>query len=263
MAAPGVLGRILAAKVGEVAGLRAGLDPQRLRAQALAAPPAMDFAAALMARPIAIIAEIKKASPSAGAIRPGLNVAGQARAYAAGGAAALSVLTDAPFFGGSLADLAAARGAVGLPILRKDFIIDPLQLHQARLAGADAALLIAAALTPSQLADLFAEARAVGLTPLIEVHAEAELGPVLALDPPLVGVNNRDLASLAVDLATAERLRRIIPDHIPVVAESGVAGPADVARLAAAGIRAFLVGTALMRSPDPALALRALAEAAR
>lgn len=262
MAAPGVLGRILAAKAGEVAALRAELDPARLRAAALAAPPAQDFAAALMARPIAVIAEIKKASPSAGAIRPGLNVPGQARAYAAGGAAALSVLTDAPFFGGSLADLTAARGAVALPILRKDFIIDPLQLSQARLAGADAALLIAAALTPRQLADLYIEARAVGLTPLVEVHAQGELGPVLELQPPIIGVNNRNLTSLAVDLATAEHLRRIIPDHIPVVAESGIAGPADVARLIAAGIRAFLVGTALMRSPDPAAALRALVEAA-
>ncbi|MFH1059512.1 MAG: indole-3-glycerol phosphate synthase TrpC, partial [Pseudomonadota bacterium] len=227
-----------------------------------AAPPAKDFVAALAARPIAVIAAIKKASPSAGAIRPGLNVPGQARAYAAGGAAALSVLTDAPFFGGSLADLAAARGAVDLPVLRKDFIIDPMQLHQARSAGADAALLIAAALTPEQLAALYAEALAVGLTPLIEVHAVKELGPVLELEPPLIGVNNRDLTTLEVDLATAERLRGIIPAHIPVVAESGISGPADVARLAAAGIRAFLVGTALMKSAEPTAALRALIGAA-
>ena len=189
------------------------------------------------------------------AVLPGLDAAAQARAYAAGGAAACSVLTDGPFFGGSLADLARVRGAVQVPLLRKDFILHPAQIYQARLAGADALLLIAAALEPEQLAALYAEALALGLTPLIEVHAAQELPPVL------VGVNNRDLKTLAVDLGTCLRLRPLIPASTLVVAESGIRGPQDVARLQAGGLDAFLVGTLLMRASDPQAAVAALAAA--
>jgi len=257
-----VLERILAVKRQEVARLKAAHDPRKMRQKALAAPPARDFLAALQTPPLAVIAEIKKASPSAGELAPGRDVAAQARAYAAGGAAALSVLTDQQFFGGSLADLAQARASVDLPLLRKDFVIDPAQLYEARLAGADAALLIVAALSPNRLEHLYREALAVGLTPLVEVHSAAELATALALNPPLIGVNNRDLTTLKVDLVTCLDLAARVPAGATLVAESGIAGPADVARLVAGGIRACLVGTALMLSPDPAATLRSLVEAA-
>ncbi len=257
-----VLERILAVKRQEVARLQAAHDPRKMRQKALAAPPARDFLAALKTPPLAVIAEIKKASPSAGELAPGRDVAAQAQAYAAGGAAALSVLTDAQFFGGSLADLAQARATVDLPILRKDFIIDPAQLYQARLAGADAALLMVSALSPARLGHLYRETLALGLTPLVEVHTAAELETALALNPPLLGINNRDLTTLKVDLATCLGLAARVPAGVTLVAESGIAGPADVARLASGGIRAFLVGTSLMTSPDPTAALRALLEAA-
>lgn len=261
------LARMLAVKAQEVRALHARPDAAELRAQALAMAPGRDFLAALRARPgAAIIAEVKKASPSLGDINPTADPAAQARLYAAGGAAACSVLCDASYFKGSLADLAAVRAAVDLPLLAKDFHIDELQLAAARLAGADAALLIAAALSPQRLAALHAEALALGLTPLVEVHAAEELPAALALNPPLIGVNNRNLDTLKVDVQTAARLRPMIPAHVLTVAESGVSGPADVARLRAAGLDAFLVGGALMAAADPlaaCAALRQAAEAAR
>ncbi len=210
----------------------------------------------------AIIAEIKRRSPSRGELAPGAAVPVRARAYQAGGAAALSVLTDLPFFGGTLADLAAAREAVSLPALRKDFIIDPAQVYEARAAGADAVLLIAAALEGPQLAELYHLAKGLGLEVLLEVHKAAELEPVLALDPALVGVNNRDLKSMAVSLETSRELRKLLPAGITVVAESGVSRPEEVRALKAAGLNAFLVGTSLMLAPDPTATLRGLVEAA-
>ncbi|MBI5524240.1 MAG: indole-3-glycerol phosphate synthase TrpC [Desulfarculus sp.] len=249
---PSVLARILASKRQEVAALRTATPLADLRRQALDTPAPRDFLAALKAAPgAALIAEIKRSSPSAGGINQGVAVAGQALAYALGGAAALSVLTDGPFFGGSLADLKEARAAVSLPILRKDFIIDEAQVYEARAAGADAVLLIVAALTPARLADLYALAGELGLTALIEVHGEDELAPALALKPPLLGINNRDLKTLAVSLDTCLGLRPLVPAGVTVVAESGIETPADVARLHAGGLRAFLVGSALMRAGDP------------
>ncbi|RJX34853.1 MAG: indole-3-glycerol phosphate synthase TrpC [Desulfarculus sp.] len=257
---PDVLRRILEHKRLEAAAL-AGRAAE-LRRLAEEAPPPRDFLAALRARPgRAVIAEIKRASPSAGRLAAEVDPASRAVRYQAGGAAALSVLTDGPFFQGSLTDLRQARAAVGLPVLRKDFIIASAQLYEARAAGADAVLLIAAALEPGQLRDLYQQARELGLAVLPEVHEEVELEPVLALGPALVGVNNRDLRSLQVDLNASLRLRPLIPASTTVVAESGISGPEQAARLRAGGLDAFLVGSHLMRAPDPAAALRALAEA--
>jgi len=259
----GVLARILEAKREEVAALKAARPLAGLRREAEAAPPARPFLGALRGHPrVPVIAEIKRRSPSRGELAPGEGVQARARAYQAGGAAALSVLTDMPFFGGSLEDLAAARQAVDLPALRKDFIIDPAQIYEARAAGADAVLLIAASLEAPLLAELYHLAKGLGLDVLIEVHKAEELEPVLALDPPLVGINNRDLKTLAVRLDTSLELRRLIPAGITVVAESGIDGPEQVRGLRAAGLDAFLVGTSLMLAPDPAATLRGLVEAA-
>jgi indole-3-glycerol phosphate synthase len=259
-----VLERIVAAKRQEVARLRAGIPLAVLERAAAAAPPPRDFLAALTGCPATpVIAEIKRRSPSAGALAGEVDPAGQARAYARGGAAALSVLTDGPFFGGSLDDLRAAKAAVELPVLRKDFIVDPAQLYESRAAGADAVLLIAAALTSDELAELHGLACELGLAALVEVHHERELVAALAPRPRLLGINNRDLTSLTVDLDTCLRVRPRIPAGPLVVAESGVESPADVARLHAGGLDAFLVGSSLMRAADPAAALAALVAAGR
>ena len=259
----GVLARILEAKQEEVAALKSARPLAELRRDAEAAPPARPFLDALRQAPgIAVIAEIKRRSPSRGELAPGEDVPTRAAAYQAGGAAALSVLTDLPFFGGTLQDLAAARQAAPMPVLRKDFTIDPAQVYEARAAGADAVLLIAAALEGPQLGELYHLAKGLGLEVLLEVHKAEELEPVLALDPPLVGINNRDLKTLKVSLDTSQELRRIIPAKVTVVAESGVSRPEQVRALKAAGLDAFLVGTSLMLAPDPTATLRALTEAA-
>lgn len=254
-----ILEQILSAKRAEVAALkRSGRAPE-LRRLAEAAPAGRDFLAALRLCPgPAVIAEIKKTSPSRGRLGEGIEAADLARRYRAGGAAALSVLTDGPYFGGSLDDLVRARRAVDLPVLRKDFIIDPVQLHQAKTAGADAVLLIAAALEPELLADLHAESKALGLCPLVEVHAREELEPVLGLGPEVVGLNNRNLADLSVSLETSLRLRPLLPAGVLAVSESGISQPQDLARLRAGGLDAFLVGTALAGSADPTAALKRL-----
>ncbi len=212
-------------------------------------------------RRVALISEIKRRSPSRPLIRASFDPPAMAQAYAAGGAAALSVLTDDKYFGGALADLTAARAACNLPALRKDFIVDARQLPEAKQAGADAVLLIAACLTDAELADLRAKAKAWDLEVLLEVHDEAELARALALGFPLIGVNNRNLATFTVDLATTERLAGHIgslpADRRPLlVSESGIATPADIRRVAAAGCRAVLVGESLLIQDD-------LAEAAR
>lgn len=227
--------------------------------EAAARPPARSLAAALR-RPgaIACIAEFKRRSPSAGWMGAEADLAATARAYAAGGAAAMSVLTDEPFFGGRLADLAVARAAVGVPILRKDFIVDRYQIAEARAAGADAILLIVAALDDAALADLLGAASAAGLEVLVEAHDEAEVARAVALGARIIGVNNRDLRTFTVDRELVIRLRARVPADRIVVAESGIRDAADVARLRAAGVDAMLVGETLMRAPAPAAALRAL-----
>jgi indole-3-glycerol phosphate synthase len=227
--------------------------------RAAAMAPARPFAAALRdrARPAPrVIAEFKRRSPSAGAIRPGADPAAIARAYAAAGAAALSVLTDETFFDGALAHVAAARAAVSLPVLRKDFLLDERDLVETRLCGADAALLIVRLLERDELTALVACARRLGLATLVEAHSDAEIEVALAAGAEIVGVNHRDLDTLAIDLGLSARARARVGDAI-LVAESGIATPAHVTQMRAHGADAILVGEALMRSPDPG---RALAE---
>jgi indole-3-glycerol phosphate synthase len=256
---PDVLTRILAQKREEVSLLCQRTSLAELRGQVAAAPPVRGFLAALRMRPgRALIAEIKRSSPSAGSLAKEVDPAQRAQAYEAGGAAALSVLTDATFFGGSLKDLQKAREACSLPVLRKDFIISLAQVYEARVAGADAILLIAAALEPVLMTELYACARELGMTSLIEVHNRPELERVLGIQPQLVGINNRNLKDLKVDLATSLELRPLIPRQVTVVAESGVSTPDDVSRLREGGLNAFLVGTSLMKAEDPASLIRAM-----
>jgi indole-3-glycerol phosphate synthase len=248
----------------DLVGLRAARPLAALRDALAGAPPPRGFRAALARPGLQVIAEIKRRSPSAGAIREDAQPADVARRYEAAGAAALSVLTEPHHFGGSLDDLVAARAVVGLPVLRKDFTVDPYQIVEARVAGADAVLLIVASV-PDQLADLSAEAKALGLDVLVEVHDAPELERALAAGADLIGINNRNLVDLSIDLATTERLRPLIPPGILVVGESGIETPADMRRVAAAGVDAVLIGQSLMRSPDPGAhlaALRAAAESA-
>ena len=262
-----VLQRILQRKAEELAEREARLPLRELAARAADMPPARGFADAIEARIAAgdpaVIAEVKKASPSKGVIRPDFDPAAIARSYEAGGAACLSVLTDADFFQGSDAFLQQARAACALPVLRKDFTIDRYQVVEARVLGADCILLIVAALDDARLADLAAHALALGLDVLLEAHDDGELERALRIPPgngrtPLLGINNRDLRSFEVSLDTSLALRGAVPPGRRLVTESGIATPADVRRLRAAGIDAFLVGEAFMREPDPGEALRRL-----
>ncbi|HLN16752.1 MAG TPA: indole-3-glycerol phosphate synthase TrpC [Acidimicrobiales bacterium] len=234
-------------------------DVVELVCQARSAPPTRPFTAALQASSgLAVVAEVKRRSPSKGDLAPGLDPAEVAKAYAAGGAAGLSVLTDGAYFGGSPADLAAARSASGLPTLRKDFTVAEVDVCDARLMGADAVLLIVAALADDELARLQALADELGLDALLEVHDEDELARALALSPRLVGVNQRDLVTFEVDPERAARLAAHIPGDVVAVAESGISGPDDAARLAAAGYQAVLVGESLVTAPDRTAAVGAL-----
>ena len=257
-----ILQRILARKREEVEARRARVPLAELQSRIVAAPPLRGFAQALRSRiddgEAAVIAEVKKASPSKGVIRADFDPAAIARSYEAGGAACLSVLTDVDFFQGADGYLIAAREACSLPVLRKDFVVDEYQLHEARALGADAVLLIAAALDDAQLAGFAALAAGLGLDALAEVHDAAELERVLRLPLPLVGVNNRDLRTFTVSLDTTLALEDAIPADRVLVTESGIATAADVARMRAAGVHAFLVGEAFMREPDPGAALRRL-----
>jgi indole-3-glycerol phosphate synthase len=216
--------------------------------------------AAALRRPgaIACIAEFKRRSPSAGWINEKADLEATARAYAAGGASAMSVLTDEPFFGGRLADLKPARLASGVPVLRKDFIVDPYQIAEAAAGGADAILLIVAALEDAKLVELLATARAMRLDALVEAHDDAEVARAVGAGADIIGINNRDLRTFTVDRELAIRLRPSIPPERIVVAESGIRNAGDVARLREAGVDAILVGETLMRAPDPAAALRGL-----
>ena len=229
-----------------------------LARQAASAPPPRPFLGVPLGPTVGIVAEIKRRSPSQGAIRPDLDPVAHARAYARGGAAAISVLTDEAHFGGSLDDLSQVAAAVSLPVLRKDFILDEMQILEARAAGASAVLLIVRVLTPERLLALAAAATSQGLGTLVEVHTLAELDAALAVKPTAVGVNARDLATFTVDLRGAEEVVARVPRDVPVIAESGIEGRGDVERVAAAGADFVLVGTSVARRSDPETAVRAL-----
>ena len=257
----GVLSRICAEKRRHVARRKAAWPDEQVMKAARRAPPPRPFAdrlATAAKRGYGLIAEIKRASPSKGLIRADFDVPALARAYERGGAACLSVLTDGPFFRGQDAHLQAARAATSLPVLRKDFMVDTYQIAESRALGADCVLLILAALDDAQARELEGAARDLGMDVLVEVHDADEMDRALALDARLVGVNNRDLKTLEVDLATSERLAARVPPERILVAESGLHGPADLARLAGAGARCFLVGESLMRADDVEAATRAL-----
>lgn len=262
-----ILDRILETKRQEVEALHASFSLEQLKAAAAAAPRARNFFSAVTAKPrgrINLIAEVKKASPSAGVIRPDFNPVAIARQYESAGASAISVLTDERYFQGSLDYLRAVREAVSVPVLRKDFLIDACQLYEARAAGADAVLLIAAALSKGKLMDLMILASELRMTALVEVHGADELLGVRSMigfphtSYSLLGINNRDLASFKVDLGTTLRLTELAGEGVPVVSESGIRTAGDVERLAKAGVVAILVGETLMRSDDIGGAVREL-----
>lgn len=264
---PNVLDEILVHKRREVEQARRARPLEALKAQPGYLLPRRNFYGAVAAprrNRANLIAEIKRASPSAGVLRAEFDPVALARQYEAGGAQALSVLTDEKYFGGHLDDIARIKAVVGLPVLRKDFLIDPYQVHESRAAGADAVLLIADALEPATASELAALARALELCVLLEVHARDRLLNVLPFlngrlgDGVLLGINNRDLAAQQVDLATTEELARLVPPGIPLVAESGIKTRKDVERMHAAGARALLIGEALLRSDDPARTIREL-----
>jgi indole-3-glycerol phosphate synthase len=254
-----ILDDIIARTRGDLAIRRQQRSLAEVEAAARAEPPARGFALALR-RPgqVTCIAEFKRRSPSAGWIRQGAEPGPTARIYADGGAAALSVLTDEPFFGGGLDDLRAARAAVTIPVLRKDFMVDRYQVAEARAAGADAILLIVAALSDEAIAMLLQAAGDYGVDALVEAHDQAEVRRAVALGARVIGVNNRDLKTFTMDRDLAIRLRPLVPPDRVMVAESGIRDAADVRALGAAGIDAVLVGETLMRAADPGASLREL-----
>jgi len=261
-----VLERILESTREELERRKRELPPQELEQQAFAAGGAggpretapRSFTAALSEPGIAVVAEFKRRSPSAGTLREAPDLPRLVAAYERGGASALSVLTEGRHFDGSLDDLSAARAACGLPVLRKDFIVDEYQLYEAKLARADAVLLIVAALEPQRLRALYERAGTLGLDVLVEVHDREELAVALALEAELIGINNRDLRDFSVDVERTERLMGEIPAGVTVVSESGIAWAEQLSRLEQAGVAAVLVGETLMRSTDPEAALRML-----
>jgi len=259
MAVPSILHDILQTKSREVIAGKANISTAGLTAQLRDCTPTRGFEKQLRAKLAtgpAIIAEVKKASPSAGVIREDFYPDQIAQSYEKAGAACLSVLTDRDYFQGKDEYLQLARNACNLPVLRKDFMIDPWQILQSRVLGADCILLIAAALEPSHMADLLAVSKEVGLDALIEVHNEEEMEQALQLDHQLIGVNNRNLNTFETMLATSERLKKMLPAEQILVTESGIKSVQDVQRMQAAGINAFLVGEAFMCEPDPGLALQ-------
>ena len=257
-----ILSRILAAKAEEVAAARAAVSLQAMRDRALAAPPPRDFVGALRAKiardGAAVIAEIKRASPSRGLLRADFDPAAIGRSYAAHGATCLSVLTDRQFFQGAPEHLSAAREASGLPALCKDFTLDPYQIHAARALGADCMLLIVAALGDAQMRELEAVARDLGMGVLVEVHDAAELERALALTTPLIGINNRNLRTFETRLETTLALLPRIPGDRLVITESGILAREHIDLLRGRGVHAFLVGEAFMRAADPGAALARL-----
>jgi indole-3-glycerol phosphate synthase len=257
-----ILDTILEAKREEVVAEKRRVAPAEMERRARAAPPPRDFVGALRrkiagGRP-AVIAEVKKASPSKGLLRERFDPPSIAASYERGGAACLSVLTDERFFQGAAAHLVAARAACTLPVLRKDFMIDAYQVHEARALGADCILLIAACLSLGAMQELEAAAQGLGMAVLVEVHDAAELEVALRLRTPLVGINNRDLRTFETRLETTLGLLERVPRDRLVVTESGIATASDVARMRTHGVNAFLVGEAFMRAPDPGQALDSL-----
>ena len=257
-----VLSRIAAYKRADVAQRKQAVPEGELERRAATASPPRGFRAKLQAAVndgrFGLIAEIKRASPSKGLIRADFDPPALARAYEAGGATCLSVLTDTPSFQGADEHLIGARAAVGLPVLRKDFLFEPYQVVEARALGADCVLIIMAAVTDDEARALAETARALGMDALVEIHDEPELDRALEIDAAFIGVNNRNLKTFETTLATSERLATRIPRDRLVVAESGIANHAHVARLAKAGISCFLVGESLMREADVTAATRAL-----
>ena len=258
------LAELLDQRRADIAARQARFPLDDVRRRAATRPAAREFTAALQRQPkLAIVAEIKRASPSAGVIAADADAAGVAAEYEQGGAAALSVLTEPHAFRGSFEDLEAARAATSLPVLCKDFVVDEYQVWEAAARGADAILLIVAGLTHAQLHRFMATALACGMSPLLEVHDEQEAARALeaALQrgcAPLLGINNRDLKTMAIDTGTTLRVRRTLPHSVTVVAESGYAGPEELAALVRAGVDAVLIGESLMRESDKAAALRRL-----
>ncbi len=259
---PDILDRILAVKREEVAAARRAVPLEAMRERAHAAAPARDFIGSIRARHAggapAVIAEIKRSSPSKGVFRSDFDPARFAADYERNGAACLSVLTDRQFFGGNLEDLASARAACTLPVLRKDFMIDAYQVLEARAAGADCILLISGAIDVAVMCELEGLAHFLGMAVLVESHNAAELSNALRLSTPLMGINNRDLKTFATDLSVTETLRPMIPEGRIVVAESGISEPAHIARLTNYGVSTYLVGGALMDSDSPGAALSKL-----
>jgi indole-3-glycerol phosphate synthase len=257
-----ILDEIVANTRLEVAAAKSRLPLAELIRLAEVAPLRRDYLGALRptsgSNEIRVIAEIKRASPSKGIIRDDIDVLALAAAYIAGGAAVISVLTDVKYFGGSLDDLRRVSSYGTVPTLRKDFIFDSYQIYEAVVAGASSALLIAGILDDGELAELVALERSLGLEPQVEAHDECEIEQALRAGATIIGINNRDLRTFKVDLATTERLRKLIPTDRVVVSESGIHSAADVARLRAAGVQAIHVGESLMTSADPALKLREL-----
>ena len=264
VAGPDLLAAIVASTRRDLAVRRAALPHDVLAARAASGrrPDGVRFDASLRRRgTVNVIAECKRRSPSRGLLAAEYDPVAQAQAYARGGAAAISVLTEPAFFDGALAHLVAVRAAVDVPLLRKDFVVDEYQLLEARVAGADAVLLIVSALTADVLARLHAAAQAMDFAVLVEVHDEQELDIAIAVGAAIIGVNNRNLRTLAVDTTVSERLGRRVPPQVVAVSESGLSGAGDVARMHAAGYDAFLVGERLMTSADPEGALRELCAA--
>jgi len=260
-----ILERILTHKRREIVNLKSTIPQARLERALEAQPPALDLGAVLRRPGVSLIAEVKRASPSKGLLCPNLDPAELALAYARGGAGAISVLTDETFFRGGMGDLLKVRRALDeegyrVPILRKDFILDPYQVVQSRAYGADALLLIAKVLSVAELAELLALCRELGMEPLVEVHDEADLEKALPCAPCIIGINNRDLRTFEVNLETTLQLRSCIPRGILLVSESGIRDPADVTRLTGL-VDGVLVGEALVTATDPAAAARALVAA--
>jgi indole-3-glycerol phosphate synthase len=251
-----VLDQILAHKVDEVAARQAQIPLCDVVSRATDSDTPRDFAAALLRDTVALIAEVKKASPSKGVLIEDFDPVHLGTTYARNGAAAISVLTDEQFFQGSLSDMQAVRQAVSTPVLRKEFVIDPYQVYEARAAETDAVLLIVAALADVQLAELHNLICELGMTPLVEVHHEAELERALKLGAQVIGINNRDLKTFHVDLGVTERLAKLVPSQVTLVAESGIMSAEDVYRMGQLGAHAVLVGEALVKSGDIAASVR-------
>ncbi len=258
-----ILDEILAHKTVEVAERKARQSQSALADRVAAAPGPRDFRGALASQHVAVISEVKRASPSAGAMRPNADAVLLATHYEDAGAAAISVITDERYFGGSQHDLAAVRQSVGVPTLCKDFMVDPYQVYEARALGADAVLLIVRALDRSQLAQLAGLVDRLGMAALVEVHDEAELDLALDIGAVLIGINNRDLTRMTVDLATTEWLRPKVPSRVTVVAESGIRTADDVRRMARIDVDAVLIGEGLVTAENPGERLRELLAAGR